>query len=276
VTPTSGTVYERSFDDGQLYYVYVSPAAERDPSGARLLVSVHGYGGRTLDADGRDRVKRAATRWAEVVDDNGWIALAPQFDQDRFDNDYQRLNFGGDLRADDRLHALIERVGEAYPGLVTDTFYLWGFSGGGQFAHRYTLFHPTRVERAVVGAPGWYVFPDTDLPYAVGLDPETLPADRSPKWSEFSKVPILVTVGAEDGGGGAFRESYYYDGTNYNLKDLQGEGRAARARNWVDAVNTELTERSLPQNVTLEVIPGLGHSINADMRDGVESFLRAE
>jgi pimeloyl-ACP methyl ester carboxylesterase len=76
---------------------------------------------------------------------------------------------------------------------------LFGFSGGGQFAHRYALFYPRRVARQVLGAPGWYTFPDPEHRYPLGL--RTAP----PEWPKltfnpgrFLRIPTLVLVGEHD------------------------------------------------------------------------------
>lgn len=259
------------YRDGQRYYLYVPRRVIREPARARILVSVHGYSGRKNNSSGRSRVKSAATRWTKLADDVGLVVLAPQFDEDRFDNDYQRLNLFGDKRADDRLHELISLITTALPGLNGKKILLFGFSGGGQFVHRYALFHPDRIDRAVAGGAGWYVFPDEKLPYPIGLDPRSLPKDRIPNLAGLCQVPLLILVGERDEDEGDFRTTYSKNGREYDLIQLQGKGRWQRASNWVAALKQK--HGDAPFGIQFETIPGIGHTINSEYLEKASAFL---
>lgn len=251
--------------DGQLYYVHVPEQTLSAPKGARVLISIHGYSGREDNEKGRASVRRAATRWASLSKRTGWVVLAPQFDEKRFSGNYQRLNLAGKTPADARLDALLEKLAARLPGLRTDKLYLFGFSGGGQFVHRYAAFHPRRVERAVAGGAGWYMFPDPKLPYPIGTG--SVPGKRRPDIRGLRGVRLLVIVGAEDTDGGAFRKRY----EQYDLLTLQGPGRLQRARNWVDAVRRQSGRG--PFRIRLALTPGTGHTISKMMRKTTEAFL---
>jgi hypothetical protein len=97
----------RRFQDGQRYYVYLSDQAAAAPQDASLLVAVHGYNGRLDNSLGRLSTEGAALRWRALAERMGWVILSPQFDAGRFNNDYQRLSLGAELRADLRLHDIL-------------------------------------------------------------------------------------------------------------------------------------------------------------------------
>ena len=257
--------------DGQLFYLYVPEAVLDDPAGSRILVAVHGYRGRLEGYRGGDVVRRGASRWASLAERNRWVVLAPQFDAARFDNDYQRLNLGGGLRADRRLHQLVDLVGALLPGVETERLLLFGFSGGGQFVHRYAMLHPGRVERAVAAGAGWYTFPDPQLPYPLGVAADSLPADLDFAADRFAEVSLLLLVGEADAAAGAFQRSLERDGRRYDLDELQGTTRAERARNWFDAIGR--IDPGGDSKLRFEQLPGTGHRISATMRDFAARFL---
>ena len=118
-----------TFEDGQLFYVYVSPDASRQPAAARILASIHSVSGVTDDAAGREVVQFYLTLWEDMANQHGWVVVAPQFDQVRFNSFYQRLNPLGP-RADIRLNDICDRLGALLPGLPTEKILLFGFSGG--------------------------------------------------------------------------------------------------------------------------------------------------
>ncbi len=257
--------------DGQLFYLYVPQAVIDDPSGSRILVTVHGDNGRLESYDGERIVRLTGLRWAGLAERNKWVVLSPQFDETRFDNDYQRLNLGGSRRGDLRLHALVDLVGELLPGIRTDRLLLFGFSGGGQFVHRYAMLHPARVERAVAAGTGWYTFPETGLPYPLGVGADSLPADLAFDMRAFSEVRLLVLVGEDDGSEGAFTRSTVRDGQRYDLLELQGVTRAERAQNWVDAVRGIDSETEI--RLRFEILPATGHLVNDVLRERSRRFL---
>jgi hypothetical protein len=190
-----------------------------------------------------------------MADRNGWVVLAPHFDEERFGNDYQRFNLPG-LRADVRLNDLVEEAAKLIPGVLSERFLMFGFSGGGQFVHRYIAFNPGRVERAVCAAPGWYMWPDWSLPYPLGIAPNSFPDDLRPQLRGLCKANLLVVVGENDSSQGTFRKSY----KGHNLVTSQGWGRKERAENWIAALKQYAEREASPFRVALKVIPKTGHA----------------
>ena len=261
---------ELYYRDGQRYFLYVPDSALRNPKEAYILASIHGYSGRTDDAEGISRVEYTALRWSSLAEEYGWVVLAPHFDEDRFNDDYQRLNlsiFGTGVRADLRLDDLVREVGQLIPGINSRKIYLFGFSGGGQFVHRYVAFHPDRVLRAVSAGSGWYMWPDDGLPYPVGTT--TLLHGADPRIDELLTSNLLVLVGAEDTTDSSFRKTYGF----YDLMKIQGETRWERARNWVNELERIAQRKNIDLNVELEFAPSTGHSISYTLKKSAAEYL---
>jgi poly(3-hydroxybutyrate) depolymerase len=257
------------FDDGQIYYVYVPKKSMESAKDSQILVVIHGYSGRLDTDEGRSTVKRTAERWKDLAEIQGWIVLAPHFDEKRFRNDYQRLNLFG-LRADLRLLDLVDSVRTELSEISLDSaILLFGFSGGGQFVHRFCAFHADRVARAVAGSAGWYMWPDPKLPYPIGVRSASLPKGVEPKLQALCGTDLLIIVGENDTNQSDFRETY----RQYNLLKLQGSGRRERAQNWYNAVQEMAIKNNWNCNVRFQVVPNTEHTISAALKEASARFL---
>ena len=123
------------------YYLYVP--VRRLRADLPLLVSVHG-----ISRNAREH-GRALSRLAERY---GVALLSPLFARDFFP-DFQRLGVDSGCRADVALDEMIDDASERLDRSL-DQFALFGYSGGGQFAHRYALLRPERVAALAVASPG--------------------------------------------------------------------------------------------------------------------------
>ena len=210
-------------------------------------------------------------RWIELAEDFGWVVLSPHFDEGRFNSDYQRLNFSGTgVRADVRLNELIQETERLIPGINSRKIYLFGFSGGGQFVHRYAAFHPDRIIRAVAAGAGWYMWPDELFYYPVGLN--MLSYQTKPRIEEFLSVDLLVLVGENDFSDSAFRETYFI----YNLSGIQGDSRKARAENWVNALWQMAESDYIDFNIELMFAENTGHKVSPELQDIAAEYLTAD
>lgn len=55
-------------------------------------------------------------------------------------------------------------------GNTSSTYNIFGFSAGGQFAHRFVMFKPkARVDKIVASASGWYSVPDSKIRFPCGI-----------------------------------------------------------------------------------------------------------
>jgi hypothetical protein len=80
--------------------------------------------------------------------------------------------------------------------------------------------------------------------------------------ARFLRVPVSVFVGTEDTAGGENLRR------NDRVDRQQGTTRLERARRWVAAMNRAALERGLEPRVTLEEVPGIGHSFRQFMEQG--------
>ena len=170
----------------QRFYLYV-PRSYDGGAQFRLLVVVHGY---------ERRAEEYAEEFIRFADEHRYIILAPLFPRGER---YQQLGIGDDdsIRADRRLLELVEEVGGRYR-VETASFDLFGFSGGGQFAHRFLYVHPERLRSVVAAAPGTVALP-TDRyrwPYGVA-DLERLANVRF-DLAKVRRVRAMLIVGEED------------------------------------------------------------------------------
>ena len=237
-------------DPGQPYLLYVpGRGGEGDP----ILVATHGTS--------RNAEEHAAL-FAPYAESRGLVLVAPYFPEDEF-GDYQRLGREGHgRRADLALDSILAEV-RSLTGAATGRFYLFGFSGGAQFAHRYALAHPERIAAAALGAAGWYTFPDSTTPYPYGLarDAEGGLPDVRFEPASFLRVPIAVFVGTADTTSANLRR-------NRTVDHQQGVTRLERARRWTAAMREAARARGLAALVTCETVPGIGHSFRQFMERG--------
>ena len=213
------------------------------------IVAIHG-----IQRGAEDIVRAFAARAAA----EGRAVIAPVFDEANWQG-YQRVV--APRRADLALMALLEELAGAGVG-PTRRFTLFGFSGGAQFAHRFALLYPHRIERLVAAAAGWYTMPDATAAFPYGLCDED---DRRTPWGArcsaalgaFLQVPVTVLVGAHDDHPDRSTRS------TPALDRQQGPDRLSRARCWVQAVSDAASRRGLPPRVSLEILPACGHDFLA-------------
>ena len=113
-----------------------------------LVISIHGTG--------RDATT-CCQRLVQFADTERCAILAPLFPaglDDELDLDSYKLLRSKTLKSDLALLDILAEVKQRYPGIYTERFFLAGFSGGGQFVHRFLYVHPETIIAASVGAPG--------------------------------------------------------------------------------------------------------------------------
>jgi pimeloyl-ACP methyl ester carboxylesterase len=95
------------------------------------------------------------------------------------------------------LLAMIDEVAATYR-LRPDRFLLFGFSGGGHFAHRFAYLHPQRLLAVAVGAPGSVTLLRDDRDYWVGTRNVEQVFGRPVDLGALRRVPVLLVIGGED------------------------------------------------------------------------------
>jgi pimeloyl-ACP methyl ester carboxylesterase len=246
-----GQVLERTLADGSKarYFLYVPPSVSSHPP---LFVTVHG-----ISRNAREH----ARLFAPFADQYGVVVLAPLFPAQAYD-DYQRLGRKGDAEHAGRvLEAMVDEVGRL-TGAKTERFFLFGYSGGGQFAHRYAMAHPERVGAYAVGAAGWYTFPDLHLPYPHGIKPSKSRPDMRMVPKRFLAIPATVLVGERDTRlDTALRKTSKVIGQ-------QGTSRLERGRRWVAAMQQAARDRGLEGSFDFVALSRCGHSFRNCMQVG--------
>jgi dienelactone hydrolase len=232
----------------QRYYLYIP---QRITQSGRLFVTVHG-----ISRNAREH----AERFASLAAQQGVVLVAPRFGRRRFGS-YQRLAPDAKGRRPDRLLDAIVAEVRGLLGLPDGKLYLFGFSGGGQFVHRYAMAHPAHVARVVVGAAGWYTFPDPRARYPRGL---RLRSAELPQLDDlgFLQVPMAVVVGGDD----IERDPALNQAPRIDRQ--QGMDRCDRGRRWVAAMQQAAQTRGLSTRYRFEVLPGVGHDFTRAMELG--------
>ncbi|MFO0688298.1 MAG: hypothetical protein U0900_06295 [Myxococcota bacterium] len=234
------------------YHAFVPEQAVRTGRAA-LVVAVHGIS--------RNALEQMAS-FSALAAERGFVLMAPCFDTPA-DEDYQRLGRRGrGRRADLALDDAIRRLGEERK-IELGARYLFGYSGGGQFVHRYLMSHPERVTAAVVAAAGWYTMPDATQAYPHGLRVGGALAGVRMEPASFLRVPLLVAVGELD----VDRDRSVR--TTTKLDASQGEDRIERAKRWVTAMQAAARTRSLPARHELVILEGAGHSFSDCVEAGL-------
>lgn len=246
-----GAVQLRSVEDDprQRYFLYV-PRQAAYP--LRTFVAVHG-----ISRNAREH----ARRFSHYAERHGVVLVAPLFPRNRY-GDYQRIGREGrGQRADLALNRVLREV-TRLTGADTESVYLFGFSGGGQFAHRYAMAYPERVKRMVLGSAGWYTFPDATRRYPEGIRAsEGLPGVRF-RPERFLRIPTLVLVGEKD----TARDPQLKK--TRRIDEQQGATRVERGRRWVDAMRQAARSHGLPTQYAFRLVEGTGHSFTRSMTRG--------
>ena len=225
---------------GLRYLEYMPPQVNTN---LEPLVFVHGYS---------RRVSEQLKQLKALADETGRPLLAPFFSKTQHRR-YQRLGKGSDgLRADRYFNACLEDAASRYR-LRSDRFVLIGYSGGGQFAHRYAMIYPQRISRLIAISSGWYTFPDRETAYPYGLATARKLRSVSMNPETFLQVPTTVLVGARDLETRNLR-------SNPELDRQQGTSRVERARRWVLAMRMAARLYRVDADISYQEVPGIDHS----------------
>jgi len=229
------------------YYLYVPPDGGRD---ARILAAVHGIGGHAAEQ---------ALLLAPLAERHRVVLVAPCFTNPPY-RAYQRLGTR-DVRADHALERAVEEAARLTRANASQLF-LIGYSGGGQFVHRYAMAHPRRVAAAVVAAAGWYTWPDATAPFPTGIGPAPRLPDLRFDADALLRVPMLVAAGEWD----VERDAALRQRPEIDRR--QGPHRLERARRWVEAMRRAAHDAGLPPVVSFRELPRTHHSFLASVRRG--------
>ncbi len=245
--PISGLRAHQSQGAELDYFIYVPRSATTN---SPLLVTIHGIERMAL---------QHAVRFSALAEKQGFIVLAPMFSKARIPR-YQRLERGpdGDCPAA-ALELTVDHVQRAI-GLAPAPLRLFGYSGGAQFAMRYTMVGSLPVARLALAAPGWFTMPDTQHAFPYGLGDAPVLEGRVADLDRLLSIPVLLTVGAED-----TRRDRSLN-RNALVEASQGKTRLERAHRWYDAITVAARARGMTLLTQLKLLPGAGHDFNDNMQ----------
>lgn len=207
-----------------------------------LFVVVHGS---LRNAEGyRDRLDTFA-------EEHGCIVLAPLFPNGIIEpgeaNNYKEIGYH-DIRYDLVLLAMIDEVAETYR-IESERFLLYGYSGGGQFAHRFFYLHPQRLRAVSIGAPGAVTLLDDTRPWWLGVSDVEEQFGITLDIDAMRAVTVQMVVGGND---------VEPMGAIDSLRAMSGSEAAGATR--VERLAT-LRDNFIAHGIAVEhhVVAGLGH-----------------
>jgi pimeloyl-ACP methyl ester carboxylesterase len=226
------------------YYVPEAPT--------RVLILAFGYPWPDRSASDAKIVSYARmnlAHWTQFADRGHILLIAPALGGTNF-FDFRAL-FGRLIDPDIFVDALIDGPAKAViPGLG-GRFYLYGHSAGAQFAARYVIAHPERLECALLSAPSTYPMPSSSVPWPFGMArPDgNLRFKIGPQnWIDAAAgVPIIIIVGSKD------------TETRPEAPGQVGATRLARGQAWVQSMQALATSQHRISQVSFKEIEGLDH-----------------
>ncbi len=235
-------------DEPMLMLLRPEPHAKPMP----LALCVHGYTRQPLDQ---------LRAFAPLASRLGFALALPLFD-DRHHRRYQQLlHPRRGTRSDLALLSTLD-VAATRHGVDASRLFLFGYSGGAQFVHRFAMCHPQRTAALAIGAAGWYTWPNTQHDWPLGLAEVPARLGAPIDLEAFLRLPMALWVGERD------------TATDEHLRDepllasLQGMHRLERARNWAEAVCGAAQARGISSALTVTVLPRVGHDFVSCDRKG--------
>lgn len=186
------SLYACQYDQRFSYCAYIpSHFDENNPLKHPLLVVIHGTE-RSAQLY-RDEFKEFSER-------TGAIILAPLFPAGIGEpgelNSYKMIKYQ-DIRFDYVLLAIIQEFTVQY-GISGQKFLLFGFSGGGQFVHRFYYLHPDRLLGVSIASPGNVTLLDQSFKWFAGIRDFKEQFGTDLQWEEMRRVPVQLVIGGLD------------------------------------------------------------------------------
>ena len=258
----STSFFASRYDQRFSYCLHV-PSDYRHDNGRvyPLAVIVHGT---------ERRAEGFRDAFRDFAEDHQCVVLAPLFPCGIGEpgelNNYKWLHYG-DIRFDHVLLDMLAEVGEIYH-VDAQRVLMYGFSGGGHFAHRFLYLHPERLRAVSIGAPGIVTLLDTSWDWWVGVGNFEDTFKKRLDIEAIRNVAVQMVIGSEDIETWEITlkpgDAHWMPGA-----DVQGVNRLERM---------EALKRSLQANgvgVRHDVVPGVGHD-GFKMIPAVESFFGDE
>jgi hypothetical protein len=239
------TLFACRSDQRFSYCMYVPRQYEENDAVYPLMIPVHGSG------RGAQRFREAFADFAEV---NQCIILAPLFPcgiiEPREMDNYKFIKFH-DIRFDLVLLDMVDEIAERYR-VNPNRFLIHGFSGGGQFVHRFLYLHPKRLAAASIGAPGRVTLLEETLPWWIGTKDFSREFGAQPDLDALRQVAVQMIVGAED------TDTWEITMTEKSPKWMPGANDSGATRiERLMSLRDSFLRNEIP--VQFDLVPGVGH-----------------
>lgn len=212
----------------------------------------------------------------EFAEEHDVILLAPLFPVGTHGGkdleNYKLLEHKG-TRYDLILLSMVDEVRSKYR-IDGDRFYLFGFSGGGHFSHRFYYLHSHHLNAVSIGAPGMVTFIDDDSDWWVGTRNTYWRFNARPNIDAMRRVAVHMVIGEQDLDSWEDeieKDSPYYmgedvPGATYNSA---GNNRQERMKN----LKKNFEEHGI--TVEMEIVAEAGHD-ETDMFPAMQRFFLKE
>ena len=155
--------------------------------------------------------------------------------------------------------------------LAVDRFALFGYSGGGQFAHRFAYLHAQRLAALSIGAPGKVTLMDDTLPWWRGLAGLAALAGQPLALAHLRKLPVQLVIGGDDD---QETDVATVPGSPHWMEGINEAGRNRLAL--MDSLRTSLLAGGV--SARLDKVDGVAHDgfsvlepVHAFLRDALET-----
>jgi pimeloyl-ACP methyl ester carboxylesterase len=165
----------------------------------------------------------AVDRWRLLAHQHDAIIIAPVFGGTAFPG-YRELT-GDQDRPDDYVNFTVDKLGHAFIPDFNGRFSLHGHSAGAQFAARYLVAHPGRLDHVVLSAPSTYPMPDPFVAWPDGMGGGAAAVPEPGNWlAAATEVNVAVLVGTAD------------TEPRPGAAGQEGSSRIERAISWVESM----------------------------------------
>lgn len=225
------------------YYMYLPKGfhPQKQPAD-HLLVVIHGT---FRDA------QNTRDSFMSFAEETNSVVLAPVFPTGIIDpedlHNYKFIKYH-DIRFDLIVLDMVDEVSQTF-GLPKEKFMLYGFSGGGQFVHRFMYLHPERLSTVVIGSPGRVTYLDQEENWYAGVRDFQEQFGKPLDFEALKEPKILLFVGEKD------TESIDMsdDASNSEAADKYGTNRLER----LESLYKNYQEHGM--DVTFRIVPDVSH-----------------
>ncbi|PHQ58707.1 MAG: hypothetical protein COC03_08090 [Robiginitomaculum sp.] len=233
------------------YYIFIPETISKSPE---IFVTIHGI---TRNA------AEHCLRYAQNFDLDNTVIIAPLFSKDAFKH-YQilRANDKG-KRPCEALDVILDDVATRLE-VCTNQFTLSGYSGGGQFAHRYLYLNPNKLIAVSVGAPGTVSQLDPSLKWWPGTANFKELFGHEPNLKAMRGVNIQLIIGEND------TETRDVTVSEFSQTWTVGANDAGiNRRDRLSTLNNNITDHGMRPEIT--IVPDVAHE-GMRILDEVKAF----